>query len=105
VLSIRCGDNQISVGYADPDLPLTAMKPEYDFSKGERGKFFRPGARLNIPSAQDKVDPDEILPEYDFSRAEPNKFASRCSTGSELEEVKPSASPLSNKNSSYDKVR
>jgi hypothetical protein len=25
------------------------MKKEYDFSKGERGKFFRPGAELNIP--------------------------------------------------------
>jgi hypothetical protein len=26
-----------------------AMKKEYDFSKGERGKFFRPNAELNIP--------------------------------------------------------
>jgi len=25
------------------------MKREYDFSKGERGKFFRPNAELNIP--------------------------------------------------------
>jgi hypothetical protein len=25
------------------------MKPEYDFSKGERGKFYRPDAKLNIP--------------------------------------------------------
>jgi hypothetical protein len=25
------------------------MKKEYDFSKGERGKFFRPGVELNIP--------------------------------------------------------
>lgn len=25
------------------------MKKEYDFSRGERGKFFRPGAELNIP--------------------------------------------------------
>ena len=25
------------------------MKPEYDFSKGERGKFYRPNARLKIP--------------------------------------------------------
>jgi hypothetical protein len=25
------------------------MRPEYDFSKGERGKFFRPGAELNVP--------------------------------------------------------
>jgi hypothetical protein len=25
------------------------MKPEYDFSKGQRGKFFRPDAELRMP--------------------------------------------------------
>ena len=25
------------------------MKKEYDFSKGERGKFYRPGVEWNIP--------------------------------------------------------
>ncbi|MFH1707510.1 MAG: hypothetical protein ABIF71_06300 [Planctomycetota bacterium] len=25
------------------------MKKAYDFSKGERGKFYRPGVRLNLP--------------------------------------------------------
>lgn len=25
------------------------MKKEYDFSKGEKGKFFRAGARLRLP--------------------------------------------------------
>ena len=25
------------------------MKPEYDFSKAERGKFFRPNAELRLP--------------------------------------------------------
>jgi hypothetical protein len=25
------------------------MKPEYDFSKGERGKFFQPNAELRFP--------------------------------------------------------
>jgi len=25
------------------------MKKEYDFSKGVRGKFYRPGVELNIP--------------------------------------------------------
>lgn len=25
------------------------MKEEYDFSKGVRGRFYRPAARLNIP--------------------------------------------------------
>ena len=25
------------------------MKKEYDFSKGERGKFYRPRVKLNLP--------------------------------------------------------
>jgi hypothetical protein len=25
------------------------MKPEYDFSRGERGKFFRPDAAMRLP--------------------------------------------------------
>ncbi len=25
------------------------MKEEYDFSKAERGKFYRPGLKLNLP--------------------------------------------------------
>jgi hypothetical protein len=25
------------------------MKDEYDFSKGNRGKFYRPDAKLNLP--------------------------------------------------------
>jgi hypothetical protein len=25
------------------------MRPEYDFSKGERGKFFRPNVELRLP--------------------------------------------------------
>lgn len=25
------------------------MRKEYDFSKGVRGKFFRPGAKFNLP--------------------------------------------------------
>jgi hypothetical protein len=37
------------------------MKKEYDFSKAERGKFHRPGAKLDIPvylesEVQDFVD-------------------------------------------------
>jgi hypothetical protein len=31
------------------------MKREYDFSKGERGKFYRPDLRLNLPIY---LDPD-----------------------------------------------
>lgn len=30
------------------------MKTEYDFSDGERGKFYREGVRLNLPIYLDK---------------------------------------------------
>ena len=30
------------------------MKREYDFSKAERGKLYRPGAKLNMPIYLDK---------------------------------------------------
>ena len=30
------------------------MKAEYDFSKGERGKFYRPDAKFNVPVYLDK---------------------------------------------------
>lgn len=33
----------------NPQLRGTVMRPEYDFSKGERGKFFRPTADLRFP--------------------------------------------------------
>ena len=33
------------------------MKREYDFSKAERGKFYRPDAKLNLPVYLD----DEVL--------------------------------------------
>jgi hypothetical protein len=28
---------------------VNKMKPEYDFSKGQRGKFYRQNMKLNIP--------------------------------------------------------
>jgi hypothetical protein len=34
---------------------MTSMKKEYDFSKGERGKFYHPDAELNLPVF---LDPD-----------------------------------------------
>lgn len=33
------------------------MKEEYDFSKGERGKFYHPDAKLNLPIYLD----DEVI--------------------------------------------
>jgi hypothetical protein len=41
------------------------MKPEYDFSKAERGKFYHPNAKFNIPIYLDK----EVL-EYFTKQAE-----------------------------------
>ena len=40
------------------------MKPEYDFTQGERGKFFRPDAEIRLPIY---LDPD--VQEYLAQRA------------------------------------
>jgi len=48
------------------------MKKEFDFSKGERGKFYRPGAKLNLPVY---LEPD--LRDY-FPDAESVNRALRC---------------------------
>lgn len=48
------------------------MKKEYEFSKGERGKFYRPGTQLNLPVY---LEPD--LREY-FPDAESVNKALRC---------------------------
>ena len=39
------------------------MKKEYDFSKGVRGKFYRPGVRLNLPIYLDN-DISEFVHKY-----------------------------------------
>lgn len=39
------------------------MKKEYDFSKGERGKFYHPEVRLNLPIYLD-ADIAEFLEMY-----------------------------------------
>jgi len=37
------------------------MKKEYDFSKGERGKFFKPDVELNLPIYLDKTTMETLL--------------------------------------------
>jgi hypothetical protein len=39
------------------------MKKEYDFSKGERGKFYRPNVKLNLPIYLDD-DVAEFVQKY-----------------------------------------
>lgn len=39
------------------------MKKEYDFSKGERGKFYRPNAKLSLPIYLDD-DVAEFVQKY-----------------------------------------
>jgi len=39
------------------------MKKEYDFSEGERGKFYRPDVRLNLPIYLDD-DVAEFVQKY-----------------------------------------
>lgn len=48
------------------------MKKEYDFSKGERGKFYRPDAELELP-----IYLDADLREY-FPDAESVNKTLRC---------------------------
>ena len=48
------------------------MKKEYDFSKGERGKFYHPEAQLNLPVY---LEPD--VREY-FPNSEAVNKALRC---------------------------
>ena len=43
------------------------MRPEYDFSKGERGKFFRSAARLVLPDGD--RGSTGVKPDYDFPDA------------------------------------
>lgn len=50
------------------------MKDEYDFSQGERGKFFKPNAQLNLP-----VYLDEEVSNYLRKQAE--------AKGKELNEI------------------
>ena len=38
------------------------MKKEYDFSKGERGKFYRPGVEVTVPCAEE--------PEFELNDAD-----------------------------------
>jgi hypothetical protein len=42
---------------------MKLRKEEYDFSKGERGKFYRPEARLNLPIYLD-ADIAEFVQNY-----------------------------------------
>lgn len=46
---------------------MSEMKPEYDFSGAERGKFFRPGAVVRLP-----VYLDQPLQDYLSAAAERN---------------------------------
>jgi hypothetical protein len=45
------------------------VKPKYDFSKAERGKFYRPGAKFNTPIYLD----EEVL-DYFSQRAKAKGF-------------------------------
>ena len=56
------------------------MKTEYDFSKGERGRFFREGAEINLPASDAKPDwkgPEGPLGKFIVEESE-NTLASYC---------------------------
>lgn len=53
------------------DYKVATMSPEFDFSKGVRGKFFKPDAELRLP-----VFLDQDIQRYLVQRS-PGKRASR----------------------------
>ena len=56
------------------------MKTEYDFSKGERGRFFREGAEINLPASDAKPDwkgPEERLGTFIVEESRKNLSAYR----------------------------
>ena len=53
------------------------MRPYYDFSRGERGKFYRRGARLNLPRHEVVPDPDHTNGNSATRSPEPRAGVSR----------------------------
>jgi len=56
------------------------MRAEYDFSKGERGRFFREGAEINLPASDAKPDwkgPEERLGTFIVEESRKNLSAYR----------------------------
>ncbi len=53
-------------------MKVNAMKKEYSFSNGQRGKFYRPGVKLNLP-----IYIDQDLKKY-FPNSESVNEALRC---------------------------
>ena len=49
------------------------MKKEYDFSKAERGKFYRPNAKLNLPVYLDDEVRDFVTRIAENKRSEVSK--------------------------------
>lgn len=41
--------NRYQIWQSTPRLRGSSIKPKYDFSKAERGKFFRPNVELRLP--------------------------------------------------------
>jgi len=56
--------------WRDSGIRGTVMKPEYDFSKAERGKFFKPDAEVRIPVYLD-ADIQKYLAELAASKGVP----------------------------------
>jgi hypothetical protein len=63
-LWIHRKESYTSRQFKRPNTPQgDVMKKEYDFSKGVRGKFYRPNVRLNLPIYLDE-DIAEFIQKY-----------------------------------------
>jgi hypothetical protein len=57
------------------------MKPEYDFSKGERGKFYNPKAVFSLPIYLEKDVDDFIRKLADEKGKDPEKLVNELLRG------------------------
>ena len=57
------------------------MKAEYDFSKGERGKFYRPKVVFNLPIYLEKDVDDSIRKPADEKSKDPEKLVNELLRG------------------------
>lgn len=53
------------------------MKREYDFSQGERGKFYRPGAEFQLPVYLDRDVMEAVQAQARKKRMDTSKFTSK----------------------------
>jgi len=55
------------------------MKDEYDFSKGQRGEFYQPGAVFKLPVYLDEDEQSYLAAKAESKGVELSEFVTSCS--------------------------